>query len=211
MTGASPSDEEKITPASAAPRRHFGLGDLMIATASLAAFLSLTSGDWPTIARKIRCIVDHVRGEIMTKYTPSLPDCGVILALGGFFVAIAGLFIITPTVLLLRLRQPRPPWRRLASEPGAVAGLAASAGIAGAALISACSGRFPIDYKSAGIEFAWIDSASAGVALAWIALRLGRRWHPPRDWVDQLGRVVGLGWLAFGTWILPFRVLDWLR
>jgi hypothetical protein len=116
----------------------------------------------------------------------------------------------TPTLLILRLRRPRPSRWRLFSPPGLVACAAATI----ATILSALwitLGRFCV-YRdfwgrtgSNRHEFkAWnvaLDACSSpavafAVAAAWGSMALAGRWRPEPSWIDRAGRLVGLFWLA---------------
>lgn len=94
----------------------------------------------------------------------------------------------------LRLRRPRPPWRRLRGRPGFVAGVAAGIG-------SAFGGAIFVPYylnHQPGGEWALLASYPMGYAIAgaWAALALTGRWRPTPDWFDRLGRALGVYWIA---------------
>lgn len=114
-----------------------------------------------------------------------------------------GVAVLTLIVLGLRLRHPRPALRRLACQPGFMAGCAAALVIVVRGLsITADMGlhsRGPLpsvdvylhralDYNEADIGYA--------VAAAWLALAFNRRWRRERSWIDQLGLILGLFWLG---------------
>ncbi len=114
------------------------------------------------------------------------------------------LLMLTPAVLALRLRRPRPELRRLARQPG---------------MAASCAAIWPIAMTLAG--FAWtygtrtppsgdptwavrndgmvLDDCGAKVGIfvlaAWLSLALSGRRRPERSWIDRLGRIVGIGWI----------------
>ena len=113
--------------------------------------------------------------------------------------------VAVPTLFILGLglRPPRPGLRRLACQPGFMAGCAAALVIVVRGLIIAAGSRFDpasgpppanlylhevLDYNEADIGF--------GVAAAWLALALGRRWRPDPSWIDRLGFAIGLFWIG---------------
>lgn len=114
------------------------------------------------------------------------------------------LMTLTPAVLLIGLRRPRPVLRRLARQPGMAACCAAmlpmTVTLAGMAQVN-----WLRDPKSAGDPMVWLESAFAvaeGGALtgiwvlaAWLVLAIGSRRRAERGWIDRLGRLVGIGWL----------------
>jgi hypothetical protein len=127
--------------------------------------------------------------------------------------AIPFLMTITPAVLVMRLRRPRPRWRLLARQPGTAACCAAIGPIAIAAL-HLCLLEWRADHVGSGDLYApwvswepvlWICGSSAGLCVlaAWLALAVSGRRSVERSGIDWLGRLVGAGWLA----ILAVRIL----
>jgi hypothetical protein len=127
--------------------------------------------------------------------------------------AIPFLMTITPGVLFMRLRRPRPRWRRLVQQPGMAACSAAIVPIA-IALLQICRLEWQFDHVGYGDMYAprvsweslfWDCGFQAGlwVLAAWLALALsGRRLSEPSA-IDRLGRLVGAGWLM----ILAVQIL----
>ena len=108
-------------------------------------------------------------------------------------------------LLVARLLRPRPPWRRLFRQPGAIACLAMLAHLAagivfsfGRSWVEVLKGRpgypFTVDpFMDAGM------SSGMEVALVWAVLALARAWRPEPSWIDRAGRC--LGGLAIVLWI----------
>jgi hypothetical protein len=141
--------------------------------------------------------------------------------------AMAWLITWTPTVLLLRLRRPRPPLRRLGRQPGFAAAVAASSiltltafAIALLALVRLARrgallgvGR-PVPKPTPGW---WMSVVlEMGVAVgpavlgAWLLLALSGRRRPARGWLDALGRVLGAAWIVLFVIHCVAR-LSWLK
>jgi hypothetical protein len=114
-----------------------------------------------------------------------------------------GVAVLTLVVLGLRLRHPRPALRRLARQPGFMAGCAAALVIVVRGLfIAADLGLHsrrplpPIDvYLHRALDYNEADIGYA-VAAAWLVLALNRRWRRERSWIDQLGLLLGLFWVG---------------
>jgi hypothetical protein len=112
---------------------------------------------------------------------------------------------LTPAVLLIRLRRPRPALWRLARQPGMAACCAAILSMPPTLLALARENRAVVEGESEVFPPDWVariflleeGAVMAGlwVLAAWAALMLGGRRRPERGWIDRLGRVVGLGWL----------------
>ncbi|MEO6808264.1 MAG: hypothetical protein ABI353_04045 [Isosphaeraceae bacterium] len=96
-------------------------------------------------------------------------------------------------LLIIRLRKPRPPIRRLSREPGFIACVASALGILFGALIF-------ITYLLRGRSGEWIlpvgFPVGYAVAASWLTLVLNRRWRPVPDLLDRAGRVLGVYWIA---------------
>jgi hypothetical protein len=208
--GDAPMDRE---------RRRFGLGDLMILIAALAAGMQGARGLW-------RLQVEGPRG-------PSWSLTPTRLMVAAVAASIAA--PMTIAVLALRLRRPRPARRRIWTQPGAAAALA-------------CALMFAVKGIEVVAAFAWPDTLSRGaatirqaarvrvndstyllylsapalngvigsvglgcwdVAMAafaapcgysvgavWLLLVLSGRWRAERSWIDRLGRLLGVVWIA---------------
>ena len=106
-------------------------------------------------------------------------------------------------LLAIRLRRPRPRWRRLACQPGFVACVAAAAslllcGLASLALLAA-DNLFIVRQLS-------IVSYASGMLLlrggAWLALVLGSRWRADPSWIERMDRSVGVLWISANLFAL---------
>jgi hypothetical protein len=134
------------------------------------------------------------------------------------------MLLITISALIVRLRRPRPPVRRILRQPGAIA---CAAAVAVAVLESVRAVVFDVVWllDSANDVFAvfarkmgswdWADllwsvywnlptRIGHTVTVIWLVLILSGRWYPARDWIDRLGRILGAFWIVVG-------VLWWLE
>jgi hypothetical protein len=110
----------------------------------------------------------------------------------------------TVALFILRLRRPRPHYRRLVRSPGFAAGYAAILGLACCAVSIAIA--WLIDYLKAkpfqlGIFYMWMRSisfAGPSVAAVWLSLALQGHWRRrgAQDWIEISGIVLGVCWLA---------------
>jgi hypothetical protein len=124
---------------------------------------------------------------------------------------------LTMALLVLRNRQPRPPWRRLMRRPGTMACLAPSCGWAFGVMFAAAAmaDGGADELRWPGSPGLWIEVfslaasflAGFAVAITWIILVAIRRWHPEPSWLDRLGRLAGAGWIALS--LLTAYALFW--
>jgi len=119
------------------------------------------------------------------------------IAQAGVQAAVPFLVTLTPALFILRLRRPRPRWRRLARQPGMVACCVATL-----ILIFGILHIIPINpsllrslpVSPRGSIF-FRGDAGFGVAGAWLILALGGCWRPEPRWIDRFGRALGLAWI----------------
>ncbi len=115
-------------------------------------------------------------------------------------------------LVVIGLRWPRPPLRRLAARPGWMAAVAVAVTLALVCVDKAEMILLLLSMKSGlpssgdliqEIGDRMMTTPSFAVAGAWAALAIGRRWRPGRRWSDRLGFALGFYWIAFGTvtWI----------
>jgi hypothetical protein len=118
---------------------------------------------------------------------------------------------LTSAILLLRLRKPRPSFRRICRRPGFAACLAVT-------LVTVASflGCFASDLERTtwGDDYTFrfkgmlhyclvysLDSASelpfgSAVAAVWGVMALGRMFRREPGWIDRTGRLLGTSWLV---------------
>lgn len=117
------------------------------------------------------------------------------------------LVVASPTVLMLRLRRPRPPWSLLRKQPGAVAcalASVASTAIGLMVLVSHLTSGRPagVAWRQAAEDLKpdklMVAASLIGMAvlMAWIVMKAKRQWQPEASWMDRLGRILGTGWIA---------------
>lgn len=111
--------------------------------------------------------------------------------------------------IVIRLRKPRPRWRRLTRQPGVSAMLAACLGWA-FGLVSLFLGCLRWFHETPGIptlNFHNVESillGGFGVIVAWSVSVLVGCWRPEPTWIDRLGRALGVGWIASFLLFLAF-------
>jgi len=100
----------------------------------------------------------------------------------------------TLALLAMRLRSPRPAWRRLARQPGVMACCAVGmASLFNALLIAALSLKVRFIGDLLPITAFLVGLA---VVVSWATLRLGGRWRSEPCPFDRAGRVIGTYWIA---------------
>lgn len=116
------------------------------------------------------------------------------------FVLSAWAFYLAPmpavwslAVLILRTLHPRPPLRAAFARAGSAAMLAAAVAIASGVAFLLLDLRNP-SWHEMPFEY---TTYSAGIAVAavWVVLAAAGIWRAHRDWVDVLGRALGVYWI----------------
>jgi hypothetical protein len=188
--------------------RNFTILDGMILVAVLAGAIAMRRAAWDGIAR---------HGFIGYTGFRKFGDAAIE---EGFPFLVA----LTPAVLAMRLRRPRPRWRLLLRQPGTAACVAAMIPLATSLYGLWDLARFlehPVSELPAGvggassfgsiirmpplgdIEVVYGTTIGLWVLGAWLVLRLSGRRRPERSWIDLLGRLVGLGWVL----MVPMKIL----
>lgn len=117
---------------------------------------------------------------------------------------------------LIRLRKPRPGRQELLRQPGLMASIVASLGMAVSGLL-ALRLSFLNDFsirEGSVVEAIELMMCGVGclVAGAWLAMVMTGCWRPERSWVDRLGRCIGLVWIALPIlcatvcWLMPITI-----
>lgn len=194
----------------AAPRR-FTTADAMALIGAAAVGLALSRA-WSEAAAE----VSKYWSGLDRSSWPSLTCWGIVRTVCPVVAA------VTPTLLALRLRRPRPPRRRLFAPPGLAACVVATIVIALEALLhplgaglGASSRRRDVlldELARLGLALEALNALSSmtvGIAVAavWGSMALAHRWRPERGWIDRAGRAVGWFWIAVIPVRLYFNVL----
>ena len=127
----------------------------------------------------------------------------------------------TLLLILLQMRPPRPRWRRIWQRPGMAACLAAILGWcwSGLALILAVNAGSVARSNQSISPFRWVQKCLSdevfmyvglAVAATWVGLIFSGRWRRSADWIDQMGRVVGVLWIMIGLAWTVREYLDFL-
>jgi hypothetical protein len=117
-------------------------------------------------------------------------------------------------LILLRMRSPRPSWRRIWRQPGMAACLVAVFAWlwTAVALLLAMNVEHiararrvitPADWAQKYLSDEVFMYVGLAVAAVWVVQYSSGRWRRSADWIDMLGRVVGALWVAIGlVWTL---------
>jgi len=183
----------------ATERRSFGITDGMVLIAATAVGLAMT-----------RLIVPDVTPQEIweTLTTPprdgwSFFDALEMFAEKGAILIVPSLAAWTLATLIMRLRAPRSPWRRLTRQPGMMASLLATAvtGLVsiGSALLWPKPNPFhSLDWSPVIVMFGSLLVGSF-VLSSWVTMAVCGRWRPEPTWLDRLGRFLGVLWIAIAS------------
>jgi len=198
--------------------RRFGLGDVLILIAALAAGMHGARGLW----------LLQVEGPGVQTWSVT-PKWLMMAAMAASFAA-----PMTMACLAFRLRRPRPARRRIWMQPGAAAALACAlifavkgievvaafarpdilsvgAPIGQAARVRVSDSTYllhvsvpapngligSVDLGCWGVAMAaFAAPCGYGVGAVWLLLAVSGRWRAERSWIDRLGRVLGVVWIA---------------
>jgi hypothetical protein len=178
------------------PRRNFTLVDAMAFVGSTAAAFAWVHAyyDWQYLA--------------LTWGWYTRRRYAVEIAQDSIRVAWPFLLAWALTTLALRARRPRPEHRRLARQPGLVAGCAtilATTAVCWPAIIGALAGlnrldRFthqpPVYWGNLVTGIGLPEAIGLTVAASWLTLASVVGWHPEPSWVDRAGRALGWCWIV---------------
>jgi hypothetical protein len=176
------------------PRRS-ALVDAMILVAALSVGCLAIRATLPTL--------DSMKSNLSRAQSPGMRRFQALQF--GLSAFIPYLSVLTPALLILRLRQPRPTLRHVGRQPGMVACTAATIAMAIetrwiGSLIWVGSGFIHAETVFVG----YAQQVSFAVVGAWIALALSGRWRPEKSWIDRSGRLIGWVWVVV-------TILSWSR
>jgi hypothetical protein len=173
-------------------RRRFTLLDAMILLAGLGLTLGMGVHLLPLIGRSVTGFMsdplENLRYVFRQRPATLANWYDHVSDLFGYTFQFLNdlVFGMTPAVLLIGLRRPRPPWRRLLVQPGTLATVSIVFGVLWVAGFLAMF--FPDRYNAmSGVSYA----AGGTVAVSWILLASCRRWSTHLGWADLAGRILG--------------------
>ena len=184
--------------------RRFNLGDLMIVVVAVGVGCGLARRPW----------LDLGAGDFAFATPTSVYRSVERVPVLWLEIIGTGWAVATFAVLAMRLRRPRPRWRRLMRQPGWLACLASAitiVAVAGFKQFSDAADRnaMAITLAREGIS----DPIAVGFArfviypanltpigglvvlVTWTLLCADGRWAGERSWIDRAGRLIGVGWL----------------
>ncbi len=176
------------------PRRA-NIGDAMILIIALAVGLAFARIPLSHISQWSALITPTRRPAWLAWWTEIAGKQGFrFLVLQGC-VQLLYCFIVplTPALMVVRLRRPRPPLGRLAFQPGFQAlWLTAIIGLVDADMtFFALGGDPPV------VEMVLPGTT---VLASWLIFAALGDWRPEASWIDRSGRLVGAFWLAMIPW-----------
>ncbi|MGC8642991.1 MAG: hypothetical protein ACP5XB_24295 [Isosphaeraceae bacterium] len=192
--------EENVPFHPASPRR-FHLGDAMILIAALAvSTLILQSAHWfDSFPAWVALCYDHTlqlchlrpwrfyfTRNVMLRMLVQEASSEVAVLLSCLLVSLVA------ALLIIRLRQPRPPLKQIVRQP--VFGVCA-------AFTLGTFGVVDLDFFGISVTPTVLFLTSS-VVMLWIVTGLPP-WRPEPSWVDRAGRAAGVGWIAafFLLWL----------
>ena len=112
-------------------------------------------------------------------------------------IPIPCLAVFSAALPALAVRKPRPPFRRMWSQPGIAGCLAATV-----AWAMPWAYEWIVDYwlhhetNYIFLVSNYMGQAGVVVATTWLILALNRRWKALPNWLDRSGRVLCILWLV---------------
>ncbi len=180
--------------------RPLQIADMLILIGGVAVAVALIRRQWDL------SFSEYLQQSPPLEWTP-----GSILGRLIMFVAYLGVYagaVAAVTFLAIRLRGPRPPRRRLTTQPG----LAACAAITLVIALSEVEYLVRVSLLGVNNPFRWGFSFETflvlmdgviysfhrngyAVAAAWLTLAIGRRWRPSRAGSTDGDAAIGIFWL----------------
>jgi hypothetical protein len=177
------------------PARRFGLLDAMLLVAAIACGVAVNRATWPVFVF-LPAPTPFPAGPFPA---PRIPNYQLSLHVAGLIqLAMPHLIFLSFAAIGLRLRRPRPSWRRLVHMPAFVVPLVVLlvASVAGAHQFALWHAPWLPRRVWSGSAIFTLTCGSVGFsALAsWLTLAIvGCRSE--RSWIDFFGRAIGIGWL----------------
>jgi hypothetical protein len=193
------------------PTRRFGIGDALLLLAATAIGLAVMR----TMGNPLRLVWEPGSASVLSQFlfiTRTFPTIAAPL-----------LLVWSAAMIVLRLRKPRPNRRRLWSQPGLLACVAAispfvwtaailaAAHLAHQARVSLRASPQPGDalFVLNGEQYVQIvmgeyTHATPAILLVWFAAWCYGSLRPERSWIDRAGRALAAAWIALT--VIPMTV-----
>lgn len=181
-----------------ATHRRFTIGDGMVLIAATAIGLAWASQAWRVFQTDDRAANPW---DLVWRRT-----------IDGVALALPCVLAWTLAWIALRLRRPRPSWRRVSRLPATTALMAAmlslavmvpfgGAMVANALMRERTGGAFWRELPAALIELLAMATPFVGfvVLISWLLLAVQRRWRCESSWIDRTGRALGMLWILAGS------------
>jgi hypothetical protein len=183
-----------------APQQRFRLVDAMVLIAVAALALAMTRS-------YLRCF------SALDQLGSTEPINGRVMGVREWLYAcVPPLVVLSAALWPLRFTRPVDRFRRTARRPGLAVSYATWVALVLALVRWASDLRtlltrthFPdVGFLSPGDIFVLRavmtkDFIGSGVAVTWLLLWLGGGWRAESTWIDRLGRLLGVFWIAFGV------------
>ena len=174
--------------------RPFTTADAMTLVAAIALGYAILPRDWPS----------NFRQSWESAHWLYYSVAYIARLSGPFWLTLTAAFVV------IRLREPHSPARRLARQPGTAAALAVVVIAPVFLLVQAITwattpARDYVFFDGLGWLQFYLPPAVIG---AWATLRATGRWRPEPGWIDPLGMTLAGGWIAmFVTFIVLLPLL----
>jgi hypothetical protein len=177
--------------------RRFSIGDGLILIAATAVGLAATR----TLVKDVAPRPFRAAIEMGRQRGSGVEAAWALACVLTVFLVVPMLAAWTAGGLLVSLRRPRPPWRRLALRPGSMACLAAMATFPIASFLTyrawmSRSGAIMAESYVFGSLAFGTAQAGAAVFWCWVGMDVAGRWGPKPTWPDRLGRALGVAWIV---------------
>ncbi len=179
-------------------RRSFGVLDGMILVAAIAPAIKLTSHSYNTPFQRG---FGFFLGYFQKSTNFDVPD-GFKLFIADFESLTPLLICLTPAILIIRLRKPRPRLRVLVRHPGFVASVFVVTLLSLDALrLFAAGPPNLIIFALLENKYFWsfmdeltipsYNSLGPLLITAWLFMAIGGTFRPQTDWMDRFGCAIG--------------------
>lgn len=183
-------------------RRRFTIADVMILVVATAVGSLFAKSFLPGFSRQLRYLSRQPIGA------------GTMFATGVAWLHGPGSCVVVPLMLAtlaIRLRRPRPSWRRITHQPGFAACAAMFCSlIPGILLYASIRHRPGFARRADSFDQVWYQMThwtEPAVLGAWFTMGMTGRSRSEPGWIDRLGRLLGSYWVAM---FVSTQALRWI-